>query len=271
MSSLNDQLSKLGLRVRNWDRGDKIFALDIVGDSFFIQEGEGNQVHIQASDKKLGQAVLMVHELPREFELTIPKNAVGPRDRVIKELKYNRVLIARTTPDETRHILVGRDERGHPFATQLRGPSISVKQAHESLKPEAIQGQRVGGKGKNYKKRGKKTGIKRQGEWFFTPVDQNTQRILNTQYWVNLIEKKVPIEPFHDGSSARAVGGKVRQRRGNPHTADEVLVYTGGKERVVYVRGAVRHAEHDTLKFNHWVKVDRNREVVGSSAISWID
>jgi hypothetical protein len=271
LSSLSSRLQRIGLQVRPWDRSDQIFALDIQGDTFFLQEGEGNKVHIQATDRKLGQAVLMVHELSREFEVDIRKSQKQPRDVVVREVNDWTIAVRRKTPEAKRHLLIGRDERGHPFATQLRGSAVSVTQAHDQLKPEAVRGKRVKGKGKNFKKRGSKNAGKvfRQGEWFFSQVDQATQDLLNSRYWANLIERKVPIGPFFDGSSSQF--GRIRRARGNPHTADEVLVYTANGDRKVYVRGRVRHSEHDTLKFPHWVILDRNTEVLAQTGISWVD
>ena len=273
MSSLSSRLGRIGLQVLPWNRSDEIFALDIQGDYFFLQEGEGNRVHVQATDRKLGQAILMVHELPRDFEVTIPRTAVQRSDRVIEEVSFNRVRVVRQTDEAKRHLLIGRDERGHPFATQLTAPAISVKQAHDQLKPEAVQGKRVKGKGKNYKKRGSRQGGKvyRQGEWFFSQVDQATKDLLNSPYWANLIERKVSIGPFFSGDNARAFGGRVRQGRGNPHIADELIVYTGGGGRVIYVRGRVRHSEHATLKFRTWVRLYRNTEAQAQTGISWVD
>lgn len=273
MSSISSRLRRVGLQVRPWDRSDEIFALDIQGEHFFLQEGEGNKVHIQATDRKLGQAVLMVHELPRDFEVTIPRTAVQNRDRVIEEISFNRVRVIRQTDEAKRHLLIGRDERGHPFATQLTEPAISVKQAHDQLKPESVRGKRIKGKGKNFKKRGSKSGgrVYRQGEWFFSQVDPAMKDILNSRVWANLVEKRVPIGPFFNGSAVSAFKGKARQLRGNPHIADELIVYTGGGGRVIYVRGRVRHSEHDTLKFLSWVRLDRNTEAQAQTGIAWVD
>lgn len=268
MDNLIERFDKLGLRLRPWERRDEIFALTITGDTFFMQTGEGNEVHIQASDKDLNQAVLMVHELPREFEITIPAGSRRPDDIFVRE-SGRQIVVRRKTEEGTRHMLLGLDERGHPFVTQLPRNAISVKQAHDILKPPSVEGKQVRGKGANYRKRGQKAEqILRQGEWFFIEADQATQDLLATRE--NLIEKNIPIGPAFSGEIARS-RGKVRQWRGNPHVADEVLILNANSRRQVYVRGRVKHAEHATLRFTKWMRIERNTEAGAAAGVSWVD
>jgi len=244
MNSLIDQFDKVGLSLREWARTDEIFAMDIRGSSFFLQVGEGNDVQVQSYDKAMNQLLISVQELGREFVAEIPVDTMQPGDVKIRDLPGKRVSVRRRTSLAKRHLLCGTDERGHPFISQLPGGATSVKSAHELLKPKAVAGKTVVGKGKNYKKRGKQAeSIVRQGEWFFVEASKKELEVLNCRS--HLIEKKLPIGSCYDGSVVRRGGKPVT--RGNPHVAEEVLMLRGDPRRV-FVRGSVRHIEHKTLK-----------------------
>lgn len=257
MESLIKQFENVGLKLEPWVRGDEIFAMDIDGDAFLMQVGEGNDVFVQSIDTHMKQLVLMVHEKPREFEVTIPRGHIEPSDRVIRKAHANRVVVARKTPDEKRHMLLGVDERNHPFVTRLPEAAVTVADAHEALKPDRLKGIQVGGKGKNYKRGRNDLKVVRQGEWFFIETSWEQRQFLQSQENGQklAIQKKVPIGHQH---------GRVS---GNPHIADELV----SGINTTWVRGKVRHTEHKTLKFKQWVEVVRNTEIGGNPGVSWVD
>jgi len=104
----------------------------------------------------------------------------------------------------------------------------------------------------------------RQGEWFFLVPGAGEIAHLEAAL-------------FSDQSCARRKVsiGSVIPRAGKPHVADELVVHrTEAGESRVYVRGAVRHADHKTIWLEHWRQVVRNREVTEAPSLfggTWID
>jgi hypothetical protein len=240
-----------------------VFGLDIQGDRFRMWKPEHVITQVQARDAKMRQVVLTVKEPLTTFTLEVPKHLVAPRDRVLRTFKSGRSVVAeveRKTSPETRYFLCGVDERNHPFIAQLPGIATSVQKAHELLKPQELRGQKVKGHGKNVKVRGKKKTVYRQGEWFMLPLN---------------VDDLAGVEAYaqkHGTVKAVRLGG--RMGRGKPHTADEQIVVPDGVvvRAAVYMRGKLRHVEHDTLDFPNWVRVVRNTEVGGATqGATWVD
>lgn len=251
-----------------------------------------NRVEVVGSDRKLGQVVVLVHEPPRPFVDNFWLNNIsqgfttktpGWRDTVASRLHIRpdriqpavskngvvdeaRAFIHRVTSDQKRHMLCGLDER-HLFIAQLPTNVSTVRDAHAALKAPAA---RVA------ENRGDK--IVRQGEWFFIEATaaQSDQIEDSLRRNVLFLERSVPIGPFTVPGSLGS-SRKVRQVRGNPHTADELVVVpsVGSRPglpatREVFVRGRVRHAEHATVRFQGWHAVVRNREAT-PVAVGWVD
>jgi hypothetical protein len=182
-------------------------------------------------DGKRQQLILLVRELSREF-ITFEFNE--------KTRLYDKEITL-STSDFTRKYLIGMDE-SHLFISELpqEGAINKIKDAHKVLKPESI-----------IKCEQNKQGVKRQGEWFFTPVSKYELTAIEEN--ANYIEKKV-----HIGQNVR----------GNAHIADKLL----SLENRMYVSGKIRHAEHKTLKLQGWFRVLRNTEVQSRIGIvGWID
>jgi hypothetical protein len=216
---------------------------------------------VQASDAKMRQVVLTVKEPKTTFVVEVPKYMVNPRDKVLRTFKNGRTVeVERQTPEGTRHFLCGVDERNHPFIAQLSRAATSIKAAHELLKPAEVRGMQVKGHGKNSKVKARnKKAVLRQGEWFLIPLN------ITEQAEIEAYAKK------HGVVRNQPLGG-----RGKPHTADETILMPLKKPAVgnpqLYMRGKLRHVEHDTLDFPHWVKVIRNLEAGGATAgATWVD
>jgi hypothetical protein len=224
---------------------DDIFQMDIRrrkqrsahSEYFLVWPGHAdNIVVVQGVDARERQLVLMVREPEREFY--VPTRNGG--------------FLRRTTPGSKRHFLAGRDER-QLFMCRLPRACTTVRQAHEALRAPQVK-----------ESRSAIDRTLRQGEWFFL-VPSETEReelesaIAGHRSW---IRNKVSI-------------GSIIFRAGKPHVADELVVHRNATgENRVYVRGAVRHADHKTLRFDHWREVVRNREVDAIPAPlggTWID
>lgn len=166
--------------------------------------------------------------------------------KVVGEDKLH-VCIERRTNARKRHFLCGRDER-QLFICQLPRPVTTVRSAHEVLQAPAVA---------------LSTGrVLRQGEWFFVePVaDELSALAIAVCSLRAVMHKSVPIG-----------------RGGHPHVAEELVVVPAtrvGKVVVgstVFVRGRVRHADHDTVVLRSWAKVVRNAEPVADDGVARMD
>jgi hypothetical protein len=236
---------------------------------------EDNQLHVVGLSKKLRQLVLVVQEPEREFEDVISRREVvaaikrfrdnwaeayaketnrSTRDIIRRNKAKELLVFRRKTPEEKRHFLLGVDER-QLFISQIPKGCSTVRAAHENLKPGTVQ--LAEGKFKT----------SRQGEWFFLETTDAERRFCNSMVRDGLVKKKLSLGPG-----------------GNPHTADELIIVPGKalehgwpvRENDIYIRGAVRHVDHKTLKFRHWRRVIRNAESVqsgvrGPRGVFWVD
>jgi hypothetical protein len=198
---------------------------------------QDNFAVVQGTDRSEHQLVLMVREPEREF--WVPSR----RGR-------ETVMVRHTTPGSKRHFLAGRDER-QLFMCRLPQACTTVREAHQTLRAPAVKDSR--------------SAVERslrQGEWFFVvpaaaEVDELEKALSNHR---SVIRRKVSI-------------GSIIPRAGKPHLADELVVIRGEESRV-YVRGAVRHADHKTVWLDNWRQVLRNRELLENRSLfggTWID
>ena len=175
------------------------------------------------------------------------------RRRRAYDARSGGASIVRFTRGTTRHMLVGRDER-QLFMCRLPRACTTVSQAHDALRAPSVKPAR--------------SAIERpirQGEWFFVALDRDERDALDAAMVGRraFVRSKVSI-------------GSVIPRAGKPHVADELVVVRGdGDEREVFVRGAVRHADHKTIHLGHWRRVHRNNEVQEQQPTpfggTWID
>lgn len=245
---------------------------------------DDNRIEVVGTDKTISQLVLMVHEVPRDFIEDVPwsrygeiigqagwvetlAHSVGVRPDAIVVRPGRRtilgVAIRRRTPGDKRHFLLGVDER-QLFIAQLNKGCSTVRDAHASLKTTTVsiaEGQ----------------GIKatRQGEWFV--LEATPEELFEIEAGLRKklipIEHNVPIGPFTVMGGVR--GRRVRQGRGNPHTADELIILPAAaspRGREIFIRGRLRHVDHATVKFDSWSKVIRNSEANAAQAsVGWVD
>lgn len=152
--------------------------------------------------------------------------------------------------------LCGHDE-SHWFVAGLEfgRQTMTVRGAMESLKPALVRReQRRKGVRHRLDRRATAAYI-RQGEWFFLPRPK-------MQVAAELVEYR----------------GQLARNGGKPHRVDELYRVPGGEE--VFVRGNVRHVDHQTIRFDVWHRVVQNNEVIPDPAdvaarewqhIAWLD
>ncbi len=207
-----------------------------VEEYILIHFGRLTEVNVLDVDRKQQQIVLRAYEPASCVEQLV-------WDRRLRDFRTEEHVV----PESTRRLLVGMDER-HLFACPLGKNASSVREAHRKLMPVAARVKRQKGA-----KRDKRT--KRQGEWFFVPVD-STQVLEKIQRTVDLVgaERRQPIQ--------RLIAGR-------PHIVDE-RVQVGD---AIYVRGRVRHPDHSVLKLNGWHEVHLNTENRSAriEGMSWVD
>jgi hypothetical protein len=223
------------------------------------------------------------------FDLSIQPDVLA-ETQVIDVQPSMRHLLLMSRQDNGKHkFLCGHDER-HWFVAAVpeRASVSSVLTAFDALKPSAVRSleQRLGVKPqKRYRRRNE--AFIRQGEWFFTPVENPA-----------LIDSCFVLrnEPITRG-------------RGKPHLCEE-LVRQGGqlvyvcsrypngllekdykqllsltptlrhlrwlaqrRNPTVFVRGRVRHPDHKTIILNGWHQILMNRETeaVAMQHVAFID
>jgi hypothetical protein len=118
------------------------------GEYIIMYPGKETKIEVLDIDNDFTQLLLSVKEPERKLKVM--------KEVFNKKLgkKIERVITS-TTKEEERLFLIGKDE-GHLFVAQIKEVSATVKQAHKSLKPDALR-------------KWKKNFYRRQGEWFFVP------------------------------------------------------------------------------------------------------
>lgn len=300
--TLVSAFAKAGLKLeiskeplRGGGRGmTEIFQLDVQRKLTGAQRGEwyrmyvGNEateVSVRDTDKEHSQVVLMVREPETEFEETLWKpdgrfggtyeswmkatvaRSGGKLVRRISEKKRDGVVISRKTEGGVRYFLMGVDER-QLFIAQLTGPATTVDGARKLLGRTVAfaEGKRKG------------SSLDRQGEWFFLETSQGQRDHIDQL----IKQNKISVHK-------KAVIGEHSGRGGKPHTADELVSLPLNKisekarlahgfpvrSRQVYIRGAVRHSDHRTVKFSQWREVIANNEgatgQASATGVLWVD
>jgi hypothetical protein len=288
MGNLVSRFADAGLDLRLADRPftfgvgmADIFQLDIRrarpkdarSEYFLAWAGAGdNTAHVTGIDDRKSQVVLTVREARRDFQEAIPshivrqvkdggdhalQNRIAARLGVRSDLVVLRgdlAFLRRETKGATRHFLAGRDER-QLFMCQLPKPCTTVADAHVALLPPRIKMSR--------------SAIDRpirQGEWFFVVITKTEREALERAIATNraIVRRNTGINTFIP-------------RAGKPHIAQEIAgVIRPVNELDVYVRGTVRHPDHEKIKIHGWRRVVKNREVVPEISRSplggtWID
>lgn len=217
------------------------------------------------NDKKLGE------------HFVISATSDAPEMRVLNADPDDRHLVLHIAGDEGgERFLCGHDER-HWFAAAVADRVSTVKDAKRSLLPKTLR--EAGLTDRTISTRHNET-FKRQGEWFFVPVDAN---YFKRRGGATTVLHNEPL---------------LRNRNAKPHMCSDVIrfggtpvvVYMGVeytpaswdlfveqlrahgkrptgrvlnvvKDPEVYVRGQVRHPDHATLVLKGWHRVHANAEM----------
>ncbi len=178
--------------------------------------------------------------------------------------------------NEKSKFLCGHDER-HWFVAGIpeTAPVGNVRQAKEALKPVEVQSAqaRKGLKAKARSRR-KNAAYRRQGEWFFLPVDHL------------VLDEKLVVqnEPLTRGNGSKAHWAELCYRNGGA-TVYVCSRYPGGvrpaqyrkllaekpeaqswgwrtmrRNPTVFVKGRIRHPDHATITLHSWHRVVMNTE-----------
>lgn len=273
MSNLAERFGQAGLHVQlanaPFASNPDIFTLDIrrarardVRSEFFLawMGNADNTVQVANVDRGERQLVLFVREARRSFTETVPEFATRSIDVPVGSQTWRRIVarrvgvdprtlvvqadgtavVQRTTGGGGRHLLVGRDER-QLFMCELPKPCMTVKQAHEALRPARLPKETL-----------------RQGEWFFVPAtDDEHEKI------------KLGLRGNHTVVRKNEAINRYIPRAGKPHIVEEIVPFGA-----IFARGAVRHPDHKTLQLRGWHRVVKNLEVVQNRSIlggTWMD
>jgi hypothetical protein len=178
---------------------------------------------------------------------------------------------------EKQKFLCGHDER-HWFVAAIpeAAPVGTVLQAKEALKPsqvrtaQAREGLRAGARNRR-----KNAAYRRQGEWFFLPVEDmkvDERRVLENEP----LSRGNGGKPHWVDFCYRTGGEAVYVCRRHPSGVTENEYHailsanpnaklwgwrTMRRNMSVYVRGRVRHPDHRTIVLNDWHSVLMNTEV----------
>ncbi|TWT36627.1 hypothetical protein KOR34_15600 [Posidoniimonas corsicana] len=136
--------------------------------------------------------------------------------------------------------LCGHDEQ-HWFVASLpfNRRTATVRGAMEALKPDIVRREQRRKGVKHRRHRRRTAAYVRQGEWFFLPRPS-----------------------MHVGDLAERNGQLVREG-GKPHRVEWVYRPAGRDE--TFVRGAVSHPDHETIRLQAWHRVVLNNESTPSA------
>lgn len=172
------------------------------------------------------------------FRLRFPSDG-SVTAKVLDADRYQRHLLLNVVHRGLRvsqKYLCGHDEF-HWFVAALpeKSGATMLPQAMESLKPDAVRHEQRRKRVKRSRRRNRHTtAYLRQGEWFFVP------------------------RPAFDAAGQRVQkNGSLVRGAGKPHRV-ELLCSSG--DGGTYVRGAVSHPDHATIRLDVWHEVFRNTE-----------
>ena len=201
-------------------------AFDAIGADLIVENLGGRfEIDVQRDDDQ------------EAYRLRYPQPGIIVRALDVKPKHRHLVLDVSgwRLPFFTRY-LCGHDEQ-HWFVASLpfSHRTTTVRGAMETLKPAAVfrAQKRLGVKHRRHRR--KTAAYVRQGEWFFLPRPM-----------------------MHVGDLAVRNGQLVREG-GKPHQVEWIYQPPGSNE--TFVRGAVSHADHATIRLQVWHRVLQNNEV----------
>ena len=252
MNTLERAFSKMGARVE--------FG-QLTSRNRFSGRSVSEDLTLDVRRDRLGEYFLISRTPASTTELVVLD--VQPTDR--------HLLLLSRDGGEKHRFLLGHDER-HWFVAGIpeRTPVSRVREAKQALKPDLVQRSEFGLRAKYRDRRSNPVRI-RQGEWFFIPVpDVEVKKLL--------VLRSEPIargggKPHVCEELCRFGGATVYVSRGAPNGLTEKryrALSEGERSREnwrvmrrnpkVYVRGRVRHPDHQTVVLDGWHEVLSNTE-----------
>jgi len=212
------------------------------------------------------------------FELRVPEHLRDSLEVSVMQSEPKQrhlLLLVRKLADKPQldRFLCGHDEREW-FVAAVPGGASSVRQAMDALQPadvrEALARNQVSSR-KRYER--KNRAFRRQGEWFFVP---EPSLVVNDKFVLRNEPLRRGAGKPHLVEQIFRTGGEtvhVCSRHPNGITPAEyksLLQRTPSASRWgwqvmsrnpgVYARGAVRHADHETITLPFWHRVVMNTE-----------
>jgi hypothetical protein len=264
---LERHFQKIGADLRIVTRSDSRFrpvptiAVDV------IEERRGELFEIRIRDRDIDRVDLSVLQVsPTDRHLVLLSKVAGEGGGILKD-----------------HFLCGHDER-HLFVASVQ-PTSTVAAAKASLKPPEVRGRDVGLSTEKANRR-KTEHFRRQGEWFFVPVDltPHPNLIRRDERLVRGNGSKPHIAQFAFREGGESV--KVCDKYPNGVTLSEYsklirldprAAHWGWRDMqrdaALYVTGSIRHADHATIVLNGWHRVLMNREAPtrGAATVAFLD
>jgi hypothetical protein len=194
---------------------------------------------------------------------------VRPKERHL--LLYSR---------DGQRFLCGHDERDW-FVAAVPERVSTVRDARLALMPRAVR-KRARGLPQSATDARRNRVFKRQGEWFFVPVDREfpEELILRDEPLQRSPASKPHVceELFREnGELVYVVSGRVyneseyRKRKREDKWFGTWGVETRLRDPDVYVRGRVRHADHATVRLDGWHRVYLNAELTQHVSVAYLD
>jgi hypothetical protein len=202
----------------------------------------------------------------------------APELDVLQVVSKDRHLLLYARDGE--RFLCGHDER-HWFVAAVEDRVSTVGGAKLALQPEAVRS-KTGIFAPSVTDNRKNVVFKRQGEWFFVPVDSGFRVEEYTVFRNEPLKRNAQSKPHICDELCRGGGRLVYEYRRRIWEKEEFETMQRKEpsfgrwarswiaDPEVYVRGRVRHPDHKTLKFEEWHRVYINGEVT-SSAVAFID
>jgi hypothetical protein len=212
-----------------------------------------------------------------QFVLTVPESIEFDVEFTILQAKPKQrhllLMARRDQHSDIDRFLCGHDEREW-FVAAVPGAVSTVSDAMESLKPLAvINAQSRAGLDARHRHRRKNKAFRRQGEWFFLPMDE-------LEVEPAMVLRNEPIA--RSGGKPHMVAELYRSGGEHVHVCDRYPRGVSSKRRKeilrrrprarswnwkvmvrnsqVYARGDIRHPDHRTITLHGWHAVLMNTE-----------
>ena len=224
---------------------------------------------------------------PESFTIDIKQDKRGEYFDILQGKASPKLELLQVKPKE-RHLLLysrdgqrflcGYDER-HWFVAGVTARVSTVRDAKASLIPVNIQ-ERVKGLASKHLNKRRNAAFKRQGEWFFIPVNRDVPKhlILKDEPLRRTASRKPHIcqEIYREGGElVYIVWGKEMTKAEYTHRKKTDPKFNPWSPQMmrnpeVYARGYVRHEDHATIKLENWHRVFINAES-STSGVSFLD